>query len=29
LQVSRSTLYSKIRRFGLEKSYKGSYSIQT
>ncbi|MCG2773511.1 MAG: sigma 54-interacting transcriptional regulator [Desulfobacterales bacterium] len=28
LQVSRSTLYSKIRRYGLEKNYKGSFSIQ-
>jgi DNA-binding NtrC family response regulator len=28
LQVSRSTLYSKIRRFGLEKYYKGSFSVQ-
>jgi PAS domain S-box-containing protein len=28
LQVSRSTLYSKIRRYGLEKNWKGSISIQ-
>jgi PAS domain S-box-containing protein len=28
LQVSRSTLYSKIRRYGLEKTSKGSFSIQ-
>ena len=28
LQESRSTLYSKIRRFGLEKSYKGSWSVK-
>jgi transcriptional regulator with GAF, ATPase, and Fis domain len=29
LQVSRSTLYSKIRRYGLEKDYKGSIFVQT
>jgi PAS domain S-box-containing protein len=29
LKVSRSTLYSKIRRYGLEKIWKGSVSIQT
>jgi PAS domain S-box-containing protein len=29
LQVSRSTLYSKIRRYGLEKNWKGSVSIQS
>jgi len=29
LQVSRSTLYSKIRRHGLEQIWKGSFSIHT
>jgi PAS domain S-box-containing protein len=29
LQVSRSTLYSKIRRYSLEKNYKGSFFVQT
>jgi len=29
LQVSRSTLYSKIRRYGLERNWKGSFSIHT
>ena len=28
LKVSRSTLYSKIRRYGLENIYRGSISIQ-
>jgi len=28
LQVSRSTLYSKIRRYGLEKKWQGSVSVQ-
>jgi PAS domain S-box-containing protein len=28
LQVSRSTLYSKIRRYDLEKNWKGSISVQ-
>jgi PAS domain S-box-containing protein len=28
LKVSRSTLYSKIRRYGLEQNWKGSISIQ-
>jgi PAS domain S-box-containing protein len=28
LQVSRSTLYSKIRRYGLEKNLRGSISVQ-
>jgi PAS domain S-box-containing protein len=28
LQVSRSTLYSKIRRYGLEKNSRGSFSVQ-
>ena len=29
LQVSRSTLYSKIRRYGLETNWRGSVSIQS